>query len=763
MGFTWPWRKPRVRDGKLGTMLGVFTPTVLTILGVILYLRVGWVTGQVGLARTLLIVALASTITFITTLSFSAIATNIRVGVGGAYYIISRSLGLEFGGAIGLPLFLSQALSVTLYSFGLAESLRILWPGVPVQAATLVIVLGVAALAYRGANAALKSQVPLLGLIALSLVALAIGAARGTMLVGAPDLPTDEIAPGFWVVFAVFFPAVTGVMAGLGLSGDLRDPVRSIPRGAIAASVVALFVYMGVPVALSMAASPEALRTDPLIWTRIAPLGAWLILPGLWGAVFSSAVGSILGAPRTLQAMAIDNLAPAVLGRPGRKGGEPIPGLIVTLLIALGAVFLGDLNTVAPVVSMFFLTVYGTVNLVAALETLSGDPSWRPRLRVPWWICLAGGLACFAVMFLISPLAAVAAIVVEIVLWVFLARRERQAGWGDVRRGVYEALIRWALIRLAHRPMTPRNWRPHVLVFVDDVERRLDLLRFGIWFSQGRGVVTVCELVVGDLLTEKMHRKDREERMTRALERESLTAFSEVDIVRDVIAGITDVSQANGIGGLDSNTIVLGWPKSSERLVEFLHVVRRLSRLNKSVVIGRIQPGLIPREGEKREIHIWWGGLQRNGDLLLLLAHLLTRNREWRDARIRIMSLASNDLMKQSTETYLERLLPEIRITAEIEVMLLSKERTVRETIHSVSGDADIVFLGLDVPEDGSEATYAQRLVEMSDPLRTVFFVKNATLFVGELIQTSSASAEDQKAAQDDAKDSEGEKEPARS
>jgi len=309
--------------------------------------------------------------------------------------------------------------------------------------------------------------------------------------------------------------------------------------------------------------------------------------------------------------------------------------------------------------------------------------------------------------------------------------------------------------------MTPRNWRPHVLVFVDDVERRLDLVRFGIWFSQGRGVVTVCELVVGDLLTEEFHRKEREQRMAHTLERERLPAFSEVDIVRDVIAGITDVSQANGMGGLDSNTIVLGWPKQRERLVELLHAIRRLTRLNKSVVIGKVQPGLIPREGEKREIHVWWGGLQRNGDLLLLLAHLLTRNAEWRDARIRIMSLASNDHMKQSTEAYLERLLPEIRITAEIDVMLMSRERTVRETIHGVSSDADVVFLGLDAPEDGSEETYAERLRELCEPLRSVFFVKNATLFVGELIQTASAAAERQKAARDE-RSEEPEEQPAR-
>ena len=211
-------------------------------------------------------------------------------------------------------------------------------------------------------------------------------------------------------------------------------------------------------------------------------------------------MGSILGAPRTLGALARDGLAPRFLGRMKNGQLDLLPALVVSLLLALAAVFLGDLNAVASVVTMFFLTVYGTVNFVAAFEALSGDPSWRPGLASPWLVNLLGGVACLAVMLLISPLAGVVALVAELVLWLALSRRERKAGWGDARRGLYESLIRWTLIRLDRHPMTPRNWRPHVLVFVDDIRSELDLVRFGDWFSQGRGVVTVCKLEVGDLL-----------------------------------------------------------------------------------------------------------------------------------------------------------------------------------------------------------------------------------------------------------------------
>ena len=724
---------PPVRNGKLGTFLGVFTPTILTILGVIMYLRFGWVLGHVGLLKTLLIVVLANALTVITSLSLSAVATNSRVGVGGAYYIISRSLGLDIGGAIGLPLFLSQAFSVTLYAFGLAESLRFVCPDVPVGPAAFLIILAVGGLAFRGAGAALRSQLPIMGLIVLSLLALGAGALfqgdpGSTLMAGA----SGEVE--FWVVFAVFFPAVTGIMAGLSLSGDLQDPQKAIPRGTLIATLTGFAVYLLVPVLLALGSNPETLREDPLVWTQIAVLGPWLVLPGLWGAIFSSAVGSMLGAPRTLQALAMDRLAPRKLASLTGKHQQPVFGLIGTLVIALGAVFLGSLNAVATVVTLFFLTVYGTVNLVAALEKLSGNPSWRPRVKVHWAVSLAGAVGCFAVMVLINLPASIAAVVIELGIWLLLKRRERKEDWGDVRRDLYEAIIRWTLIRLSNRPMTARNWRPHILVFVGNIERRLDLVRYGAWLSEDRGVVTVCELVVGDLLDLELDTKERQQQMDALLRSEGIVAFGEVDVVQDIERGIIAVAQANGIAGIESNTVLLGWPDSQERLVHFLRVIRRLKRLNQSLLIGKVEPLGPAVEGKPRTIHVWWGGLERNGDLMLLLAYLLSRNPSWRDADIQIKSIASNELMREKTERMLAQLIPEIRIKAKIEVMAKPDGVTVKELIHRQSAAADLVFLGLSTPEAGAEEEYAQRLIDLAAGLRSLFFVHNGSLFIGELV-----------------------------
>jgi hypothetical protein len=499
-----------------------------------------------------------------------------------------------------------------------------------------------------------------------------------------------------------------------------------------------------------MAASPAELRSDPMIWSHIAPLGAWVILPGLWGAIFSSAVGAMLGAPRTLQAMAIDRLLPGVLSR--RTGGrrDLAPGFVVTLAIALGAVLLGDLNAVAPVVTMFFLTVYGTLNVVAAVESLSGDPSWRPKLRVPWLINLVGGLACIAVMFLVSPLAGLLAFLSELLLWLVLSRREGRATWGDARRGLYETLVRWALFRLADLPQTARNWRPHVQVFVPDAVRHLDLIRFASWFSQGRGLVTVTQMIVGDLLDPELDLMGRRKELRELLEREHLPVFSEVDVVSDEFDGLTNVAQAHGMGALENNTILVGWPRRKRRLREFLRILHRLEGLNKSLIIGRIRPRfLYPREGVRRVIHIWWGGLQQNGDLMLLLTYLLTRNHAWRNARVQVMSVASNDLTKTETESYLAGLISAIRIDAEIHVTLLNEGKSVREIIHSESADAEVVFFGLASPKRGEEASYADRIEELAGDLPCVFFVKNSSCFIGELLQRPEEEAEAQMEAQE--------------
>ncbi|MDX2415037.1 MAG: amino acid permease, partial [Bacteroidales bacterium] len=494
---------------KFGTFLGVFTPSVLTILGVMMYLRFGWVLGNLGLPLTLLTVLLASTITFITGLSASAISTNMKVGIGGEYYMISRSLGIQLGGAIGIPLFLCRTFSLTLYAFGLAESIAPFWPvewGVPpVQLMAALIIIFATAVAGKSANLSLKMQIPIMIAVGLSVIALFAGVLSGGFQ--APEMVPNyhRSAPeGFWFVFAVFFPAVTGFSAGIGMSGDLKDSKKSIPRGTILAIGTGTLIYLLVLIALSLTSKVDGATmakidtSAPPIWSKIAFLGMVLVYPGLWGAILSSAFGSILGGPRVLQALSLDKIAPRILGKTS-KTGQPTIATWVTGGIALLAVALGDLNAVGRWVTIFFLTLYIAINLAAVIERLVGDLSYRPTIKVHWIISLLGCIGAGIVMFLINPIVCVIAISVEIIIYWYLKRNALKSSWGDVRAGLWSSIARIALIKLKEKQSTARNWRPNILLFSSNPSKLMKLTRIANWFNQNKGIVTVCRTLVGDI------------------------------------------------------------------------------------------------------------------------------------------------------------------------------------------------------------------------------------------------------------------------
>jgi potassium/chloride transporter 4/5/6 len=729
-------RGPATRPERLGTFIGVFTPSILTILGVILFLRTGWVVGNVGLVGAVTIVVIANAVTIVTAASLSAVATNMRVGAGGAYYILSRSLGVEIGAAIGIPLFLAQAFSVTLYAFGLAESLQLLWPGVPQRPVAAGIVLIVSILAARGSGLALRLQLPIMAAIGLALITLGIGVARNV-----PDTIQLTAAGGaaFWVVFAVFFPAVTGILAGVSLSGDLDRPARSIPRGTMSAVLVGFAVYLIVVIALGIAASPGELVADNLIWFTLAGGISFLIYPGLWGAIFSSAVGSILGAPRTLQAMVDDRVLPRVLGRRIRGVRGPGVPLVLSMAVALGAVSLGDLNAVAPALTMFFLTAYGMVNLVAGVERLAGDPSYRPTFQVPWWLSLAGAFGCFLVMFRINPLALMMALVIEVAVYLVMRRRALTAPWGDLRRGALMALVRSTVLQLKRLPQDSRNWRPNILLFAGDVMRRRNLVRFGAWLALDRGILTIADLRVGSLHELGPAVTGIERQMNADIDALGIAAFGEVEIVADFVQGAIATAQANGIAGIESNTVMFGWSDKPERRADALTIIEELATLGISAIICNPRP---LENGHRRRIDVWWGGLQSNGDMLVLLAHLLSLNPEWRDAVISAKSIATSDMMLERNRLLLERVVRNARIRAETMVIRKPAEEAVLDVIKRESGQADVVLLGLRAVERGGEAAYAARIEEMIEQLPSVLFVRSAGEFRGRLLGEDAAAIE---------------------
>ena len=727
-----PLKEKTPQAAKFGTFLGVYMPSLLTILGLIMYLRFGWVVGNIGLGLTFVVVILASSITFITGLSASAIATNMQVGAGGEYFMISRSLGLELGGAIGIPLYFCRTLSLTFYCFGLAEAIVIFMPEtqfspeglVQILAASFIVITTI--LSGKSASLVLKMQIPILIAVGLSVLALVTGVLTGGELKQPEWEATYRTAPeGFWFVFAVFFPAVTGFTAGIGMSGDLRDPQKSIPIGTMGAIITGLALYLMIPVFLAITTqmSPEQLANSGVeTWTNIAFLGAWLVYPAIWGAILSSAFGSILSGPRVLQALANDGLAPKVFAKLS-KTGQPAMATWVTGAIALLAVALGGLNTVAMFVSILFLTLYVMVNLSAVVEKLVGDPSYRPTINVPWFVSVLGAIGAILVMFLISPIACLFAVILELILYFFLKKRSLQKEWGDARAGFWFSLARYALLNHKPHGNKPRNWRPYILAFVGNPAKRMSLLRLACWFSHKSGIVTASYLVQGDLTEDRFNLDAKEAQMNEEIRNQDLMAFGEINVVSSFEEGAVNVVQANGIAGMRSNTVLFGWSEKPTHLATHLRIMRAVAQTGVSTIIAKLDWGHEP--GQDKTIHLWWGGRKRNGDLMLLLAHLLNSNAPWSTAVLTIYSIVKSEEEAESMETRLQSLIPKTRIKAKVNVVVGREGESVTETIHRYSRNADVVFIGMASPKAGEESDYADNLRKLADGLQTTIFVHN--------------------------------------
>ncbi|MCG8615255.1 MAG: amino acid permease, partial [Desulfobacterales bacterium] len=351
-------------DHKLGMFAGVFTPSILTILGIILFLRMGYTVGSAGFGKAMALITLATLVSVLTSASLAAIATNIRVRGGGAYYLISRTLGVRFGGAIGMILFLAQSVSIAFYCIGFGEAVHHLAPASPwthPQIVACIAIVFLFSLAWLGADLATKFQYVVMVLLIFALGSFFIGGIRAwEMPVFAANIAPPENGLPFWVLFAIFFPAVTGFTQGVNMSGDLKDPGRAIPTGTFLAVGISTVVYFVVAVVFSGAMSNVDLISSYDAMKQIA-LVPGLIDAGVISATLSSAMASFLGAPRVLQSIARDRIFGFL--KPFAKGAgvtdNPRRGVLLSGAIALATIAMGQLNLVAQVVSMFFLISYG--------------------------------------------------------------------------------------------------------------------------------------------------------------------------------------------------------------------------------------------------------------------------------------------------------------------------------------------------------------------------------------------------------------------
>jgi amino acid transporter len=713
---------------RFGTFAGVFTPNILTILGIILFLRMEFVVGQAGLWGALAIVLLANAISLLTGLSLSAVATNMTVRAGGNYYIISRSLGLEVGGAIGIPLYLSQAISVAFYIIGFTEALLVVEffdqfdPRLIASIVTLLFVV----VAYVGADFALRIQFFILIVLLFALASFFIGAIFDFGSVPAPVLDTNFTGDNtFWTVFAIFFPAVTGIEVGVSLSGDLKDPSRSIPLGTISSIIFTAIIYIIVTILFAYNLTSEQLLGDSLAMRQIA-IVPQAILAGVWASTLSSALGSVLAAPRTLQAIANDEIVPKFMASNMGSKTEPRMAVLVTGLIALVVIWAGNLNAVAPVISMFFLNTYGMVNLTSTIEKLVGNPSYRPRFRIPWWVSLLGAVGCYGAMLLINPLATVFAIVVSYGFFIYLQQRSIQRTWGDVRSGIWFALLRWALINLERSRWTVKNWRPNLIVFTGQPHNRQQLVEMADWLILGRGLVTFFQLIIGDPQDRAQNemRDTARRHIQEYIAENKMVAFAEAEIVPDFRTSATILAQAHGIGGITMNSVLLGWSRTNEGRSMQMNLMRDLVAMGKSVLFLNYSPE--KGFGKRRRMDVWWQGRGGNEDLMLLLTYLIERHPSWHKAQVRLVRIVDSDKAIESVTEHMQAVLDDVRVDAEPKIIVRDPQQRIAEVIRQNSLDTDLTIIGMALPETADLETYSERLNDLVQTIGTVLLVRNA-------------------------------------
>ena len=695
---------PEISSGTLGTFAGVFTPSILTILGIILFLRMGYVVGNAGLARALIILALANGISVLTTFSLSAIATNLKVKGGGDYYLISRTLGLEFGGAIGIVLFLAQSVSIAFYCIGFGEVLARMLPlqgGNYTQIIAAVAVGFLFIFAWLGTDWATRFQYVVMTILVAALLSFFIGGiAKWNSELLVQNWTAPETGLGFWIIFAIFFPAVTGFTQGVSMSGDLKDAGKSLPQGTFIAVGLSIGVYFLAAIVFAAALPAETLMSEYESMKRISAV-EFLIRAGVIAATLSSAMASFLGAPRILQSLSGDRIFPFLL--PFAKGTGPTQnprrGVLLSAGIAFATIGLGKLNIIAPVVSMFFLISYGLLNYATFFEARAGSPSFRPRFR--WYdkrFSLAGALACLTVMLAIDVTAGVVALAILFGIYQYLKRTSGPARWADSRRSYHLQRIRANLLAAAEEPEHPRDWRPQLLLFSVDSHRRKRLLQFAEWLEGDTGFTTVVRILEGEGAKMLKLREEAEKELRQDISDSDSEAFPLVIVAPSLIQGIQTLVQGYGIGPLKANTILLNWferqPTTNLGIRQILYGrrIKTAFRLGCNIVVLDANDkewthleSSIPA-GERR-IDVWWGD-DASSHLMLLLAYLMTRSQNWADATIRVLTQKFEHTPEQALEN-LRLKLEDFRIEAQPKVI----SDVSAETIAAYSMDAALVFL----------------------------------------------------------------------
>ncbi|KAM5264121.1 solute carrier family 12 member 7 isoform 2-T2 [Ctenodactylus gundi] len=806
-------RRREYKAPRMGTFIGVYLPCLQNILGVILFLRLTWIVGVAGVLESFLIVAMCCTCTMLTAISMSAIATNGVVPAGGSYYMISRSLGPEFGGAVGLCFYLGTTFAGAMYILGTIEIfLTYISPSAAIfhaetaggEAAALLHnmrVYGTGTLAlmavvvFVGVKYVNKLSLVFLACVVLSILAIYAGVIKTafdppdipvcllgnrtlakcsfdpcvetkllnsssvtgtttalwglfcdgcspsatcdpyfvqnniTKIQGIPGVASGVVLDNLWSAYSekgafvekahmpsapvpeesrasglpyvltdsmtyftllvgIYFPSVTGIMAGSNRSGDLKDAQKSIPTGTILAIVTTSLIYLSCVVLFGACIEGVVLRDKfgealqgNLVIGMLAWPSPWVIVIGSFFSTCGAGLQSLTGAPRLLQAIARDGIVPflQVFGH-GKANGEPTWALLLTVLICETGILIASLDSVAPILSMFFLMCYLFVNLACAVQTLLRTPNWRPRFKYyHWTLSFLGMSLCLALMFICSWYYALFAMLIAGCIYKYIEYRGAEKEWGDGIRGLSLNAARYALLRVEHGPPHTKNWRPQLLVMLgldaEQAVRHPRLLSFTSQLKAGKGLTIVGSVLEGTFLDKHVEAQRAEENIRSLMGAEKAKGFCQLVVSSSLRDGTSHLIQSAGLGGMKHNTVLMAWPQSWRQADDpfswknFVDTVRDTTAAHQALLVAK-NIDAFPQNQERfseGHVDVWW--VVHDGGMLMLLPFLLRQHKVWRKCRMRIFTVAQVDDNSIQMKKDLQVFLYHLRISADVEVV----------------------------------------------------------------------------------------------
>nr|CDJ93121.1 Amino acid permease-associated region domain containing protein [Haemonchus contortus] len=801
------------KKADLGTMLGVYLPTIQHILGVTMFIRLFWVVGIAGLGQTFLLLLLCCLCTFLTCISISAVATNGVVESGGAYFMISRNLGPEFGSAVGLLFYLANTVATSMYLVGGVEILLLyIFPGLTIGGSevhsqtgtfgmmtnnlrfysTLLLLLEFLIVAMGVKFVQMLAPVSLVCVI-LSILACYAGGIEKTLnpdagqrvcmygdhllqskffipkdngsiydmcdyctpnntflmdnlcplgkcpadvlttplscINGFPgfksnafsdnfgsqyidqfhttvddkaDLNRDvfqDVKTSFWVLLAIYFPAVTGIFTGANMSGDLKNPQQSIPKGTIAATLTTSFIYFSLAFVFGATIDGSVLRDKngqsmggTMVVASLSWPSAWVLLIGSFLSTFGAALQCLCSAPRLLQSIAKDDVIPIL--RPFKKvtkNNEPFLGLIVTTVIAELAILMGAMDSIAAVVDFFFLMCYAFVNIICTLHSLLGAPNWRPRFKYyHWFLSFLGASLCFFIMFSTHWDYALVSIFLCVLIYKYVEWKGAKKEWGDGIRGLALTTAQYSLMKIEDKDPHPKNWRPQLLLLFSmpwakelvDV-RYLNLLNLASQLKAGKGLTVVTSFLRGSLNSpdDRKRAEQIKSRMDFDMNQVRLRGFAKTLVHEEnqITGSLSTLIQSVGLGGLKPNTVLVSWPvhergsseSSDSEYNTFTDKLHAACAMDMCLIVAK---GIIdfPSNAFKLTgfIDVYW--IVQDGGLCLLIAYLLKQHKVWRGCKLRIIAIAQENDNNLKMQTELQQYVYQLRIDAKILIVELA-------------------------------------------------------------------------------------------